>query len=35
VQIKVATSDEKVAETKYKFLATNSNGWWVCEITAA
>jgi hypothetical protein len=35
VQIKVATSDEKVAETKYKFLATNDNGWWVCEITAA
>ena len=35
VPIKVATSDEKVAETKYKFLATNDNGWWVCEITAA
>jgi flagellar basal body-associated protein FliL len=35
VPVKVATSDEKVAETKYKFLATNDNGWWVCEITAA
>ncbi|MFF5234272.1 hypothetical protein [Dactylosporangium sp. NPDC000521] len=35
VPIKVATSDEKVAETKYKFLATKDNGWWVCEITAA
>ncbi|GGM33529.1 hypothetical protein ACFFX1_33330 [Dactylosporangium sucinum] len=35
VPVKVATSDEKVAETKYKFLATNDNGWFVCEITAA
>ncbi|GAA0710316.1 hypothetical protein Drose_02470 [Dactylosporangium roseum] len=35
VPVKVSTSDEKVAETKYKFLATNDNGWWVCEITTA
>jgi hypothetical protein len=35
VPIKVATSDEKVAESKYKILATKDNGWWVCEITAA
>ncbi|GAA4246787.1 Rv0361 family membrane protein [Dactylosporangium darangshiense] len=35
VAIKVSTSDEKVAETKYKYIATNSKGWWVCEITAA
>jgi hypothetical protein len=35
VPVKVSTSDEKVAETKYKFLATHGKGWWVCEITAA
>ncbi|MGI5246867.1 Rv0361 family membrane protein [Dactylosporangium sp. CA-139066] len=35
VPIKVTTSDEKVAETKYKYIATQSKGWWVCEITAA
>ena len=35
VPVKVSTSDEKVAESKYKFVATQSKGWWVCEITAA
>jgi hypothetical protein len=33
--VKVTTSDEKVAETKYKYLTTHGKGWWVCEITAA
>jgi hypothetical protein len=35
VSIKVTTVDEKVAESKYKYIATQSKGWWVCEITAA
>ncbi|MEV8513441.1 hypothetical protein [Dactylosporangium sp. NPDC051484] len=35
VPVKVSTSDEKVSEMKYKYIATQSKGWWVCEITAA
>ncbi|WP_432834385.1 Rv0361 family membrane protein [Dactylosporangium sp. CA-092794] len=35
VPVKVTTTDEKVSETKYKYLATHGKGWWVCEITAA
>jgi flagellar basal body-associated protein FliL len=35
VPVKVMTSDEKTAETKYKFVATHGKGWWVCEISAA
>ncbi|WP_432984698.1 Rv0361 family membrane protein [Dactylosporangium sp. CA-233914] len=35
VSVKVITSDEKVAESKYKYIATHSKGWWVCEVTAA
>ncbi|MEV6926932.1 hypothetical protein AB0M46_20840 [Dactylosporangium sp. NPDC051485] len=35
VDVKVTTSDEKVAEMKYKYIATQRKGWWVCEITAA
>jgi hypothetical protein len=31
--VKVTTSDDKVAESKLKFLTTNSSGWFVCEIT--
>ncbi|WP_433213719.1 hypothetical protein ACQP00_02495 [Dactylosporangium sp. CS-047395] len=33
--VKVTTSDEKVAETKYRYVATHGDGWFVCEITAA
>ncbi|MFI5906202.1 hypothetical protein [Dactylosporangium sp. NPDC051541] len=33
--VKVTTSDEKVAETKYRYITTHGDGWWVCEITAA
>jgi hypothetical protein len=33
--VKVTTADEKVAETKYRYIATHGKGWWVCEITAA
>jgi hypothetical protein len=32
--VKVTTSDDKVAESKLKFLTTSDNGWWVCEISA-
>jgi flagellar basal body-associated protein FliL len=35
VQLKVTTSDDKVAESKLKVLATNDDGWFVCEINAA
>lgn len=31
--VKVTTSDDKVAESKLKFLTTNSSGWFVCEIS--
>jgi hypothetical protein len=34
VAVKVTTTDEKVAEAKYHYLATKGKGWWVCEITA-
>lgn len=33
--VKVTTSDEKVAETKYRYIASHGKGWFVCEITAA
>ncbi|MEU7871221.1 hypothetical protein [Dactylosporangium sp. NPDC049140] len=32
--VKVTTSDEKVAETKYHYIASKGKGWFVCEITA-
>jgi hypothetical protein len=32
--VKVTTSDDKVAESKLKFLAVNDKGWFVCEINA-
>ncbi len=31
--VKVTTSDDKVAESKLSFLTTNSSGWFVCEIS--
>ena len=31
--VKVTTSDDKVAESKLKFLTVNDSGWFVCEIS--
>src|SRR5689334_4312072 len=33
--VKVTTSDDKVAESKLKFVTTNNSGWFVCEISGA
>jgi hypothetical protein len=33
--VKVTTSDDKVAESKLTFVTTNNSGWFVCEISGA